>query len=40
MYCDDCGQSVSVDRFGQLIHDYQDKDNHVPFVAFEEANCE
>lgn len=31
-YCTECGQSVDVDRFGQLIHDYQTRDAHTPVV--------
>ena len=32
MYCTECGQSVSEDRFGQLIHEYQTRDAHAPVV--------
>lgn len=32
MYCTECGQLVSRNRFGYLIHDYQDKDWHTPVV--------
>jgi hypothetical protein len=28
MYCTACGQSVSEDRFGNLIHEYQTRDAH------------
>lgn len=35
MYCTQCGQSVSPDRFGQLIHDYQTHDAHTPEVSDE-----
>lgn len=35
MYCTDCGQSVDRDRFGNLIHDYQDHDGHTPVVEDE-----
>jgi hypothetical protein len=32
MYCELCGQSVIEDFFGQLIHDYQTRDEHTPEV--------
>lgn len=39
MYCKDCGQAVSEDRFGQAIHDYQTHDEHTPVVS-DELDCE
>lgn len=32
MYCTECGQLVSEDRWGNPIHDYQTRDAHVPVV--------
>jgi hypothetical protein len=37
MYCYGCGQAVSEGLFGELTHDYQTHDAHVPFV---ENDCE
>jgi hypothetical protein len=37
MYCTLCGQHVGEDFFGQLIHDYQDRDEHTPEVTLENA---
>lgn len=40
MYCDDCGQLVSTGLFGELVHDYQTRDEHVPHVSHGEIDCE
>jgi hypothetical protein len=40
MYCLICDQDVIVDRWGYLIHSYQDFDDHYPEVddEFEEVD--
>jgi len=39
MYCTECGQAVSEDRFGQAIHDYQVHDMHTPTTR-DALDCE
>jgi len=33
MYCDDCGELVTEDRYGNPIHDYRLADSHAPVVS-------